>query len=158
MDVKIKMDHLQFAESVKIAIIFSGLYLWIGMLTGVWKYLQIRQSLQSRAHYYVDIAHRSSLLYAPATLILAVLAYFSVWSENLNLICVVINLIFFSFAIVSYILHGMLKDTTNQFKTPHQLGKWHLPKWMMSFAMVLLVLGEVLATGMLLLGVILNFY
>lgn len=152
------MDDLLLVDSVKISIIFSGLYLWVGMLTGVWKYAQIRNSAQSRAHYYVDIAHRSSLLYAPATLILAVLAYFSAWSESLNLICVVINLIFFSFAILSYILHGILKDTTNQFKTPHQLGKWSLPKWLMTFAMLLLVVGEVLATGVLVFGVILNFY
>ncbi len=152
------MDDLQFSESVKIAIVFSGLYLWVGMLTGVWKYMQIRQSSQSRAHYYVDIAHRSSLLYAPATLILAVLAYFSAWSANITFICVVINLIFFSFAIMSYILHGALKDTTNQFKVPHQMGKWHLPQWMMSFAMLLLALGEVLATGILVFGVVLKFY
>ncbi len=73
------MIFLVFA--VKIGIIFSGIFLWVGMLTGVWKYYQIRHSQQSRAHYYVDIAHRSSLLYAPASLILAVLAYFSVWSD-----------------------------------------------------------------------------
>ena len=69
-----------------------------------------------------------------------------------------INLIFFSFAIKSYILHGALKDTTNQFKVPHQMGKWHLPQWMMSFAMLLLALGEVLATGILVFGVVLKFY
>lgn len=152
------MENLQLFDSVKIAIIFSGLYLWVGMLTGVWKYAQIRNSTHSRAHYYVDIAHRSSLLYAPATLILAVLAYFSAWSESLNLMCIVINLVFFSFAIASYVLHGMLQDTTNQFKQPHQLGKWHLPSWMMSVAMLLLVIGEIVATGILVLGVMINFY
>lgn len=54
---------------VRWTIVFSGIFLWIGMLTGVWKYWQIRHSAQARAHYYVDIAHRSSLLYAPASLI-----------------------------------------------------------------------------------------
>ena len=66
------MENL--AQSVSLAIIFSGVFLWVGMLTGVWKYYQIRHSEQARAHYYVDIAHRSSLLYAPASLIIAVLA------------------------------------------------------------------------------------
>ncbi len=108
---------ISLAFAVKIGIIFSGIFLWVGMLTGVWKYYQIRHSQQSRAHYYVDIAHRSSLLYAPASLILAVLAYFSVWSDMLNVICVILNLIFFSFSIGSYILHGFLKDTTNQFQS-----------------------------------------
>ncbi|OTG82976.1 hypothetical protein [Acinetobacter sp. ANC 4648] len=143
-------EHLQY--SVKFAIIFSGIYLWVGMLTGVWKYYQISRSEHARAHYYVDIAHRSSLLYAPATLILAVLAYFSSWPEWLNLAFVVINLIFFSFSIVSYILHGWLKDTSNQFKQPHQMGKWQLPKWMLRSAMILLVIGEIVATGGLLFG------
>lgn len=146
------MDVEQLQYSVKLAIIFSGIYLWVGMLTGVWKYYQISRSELARAHYYVDIAHRSSLLYAPATLILAVLAYFSAWSEWLNLTFVVINLIFFSFSILSYILHGWLKDTSNQFKQPHQMGKWQLPKWMLRTAMILLVIGEIVATGGLLLG------
>lgn len=138
--------------SAKLAILFSGIYLWVGMLTGVWKYYQISRSELARAHYYVDIAHRSSLLYAPATLILAIMAYCSVWPEIVNLLFIVINLIFFTFSIASYVLHGFLKDTTNQFKEPHQLGKMQLPKILMRMAMVLLVIGEVTATGGLLLG------
>ncbi len=146
------MDAENLTRSVAWAVVFSGVFLWVGMFTGVWKYYQIRHSEQARAHYYVDIAHRSSLLYAPASLIIAVLAYFSVWSEWLNFIFVLINLFFFSFSILSYVLHGWLKDTTNQFKQPHQMGRWHLPKWMLSSAMILLVIGEVAATAGLLLG------
>ncbi|MGA8883261.1 MAG: hypothetical protein WB445_06570 [Acinetobacter sp.] len=153
------MDATQFTTAVKLAVLFSGIFLWTGMLTGVWKYWQIRQSAQSRAHYYVDIAHRSSLLYAPASLILAVLAYFSAFSAGLNLLCVAINLVFFSFSILSYALHGWLQDTSNQFKTPHRLGeKMTLPSWMMAGAMLLLVAGEVGATALLLLGTGWNFY
>ncbi|TCB58592.1 hypothetical protein [Acinetobacter terrae] len=143
-------------QSVSLAIIFSGVFLWVGMLTGVWKYYQIRHSEQARAHYYVDIAHRSSLLYAPASLIISVLAFFSVWAEGLNFIFVLINLFFFSFSILSYVLHGWLKDTTNQFKQPHQMGRWKLPKWMLSSAMILLVIGELGATAGLLLGAIMG--
>ncbi|MCT8088331.1 hypothetical protein H0920_04445 [Acinetobacter sp. C_4_1] len=146
------MEAENLTQAVAWAVLFSGIFLWVGMLTGIWKYYQIRQSAQARAHYYVDIAHRSSLLYAPASLIIAVLAYFSVWNELLNLILVLINLFFFSFSILSYILHGWLKDTTNQFKQPHQVGRWHLPKWMLSSAMILLIIGELGATAGLLLG------
>ncbi len=149
---EIAMDLVGLALSVKLALLFSGIYLFIGMLTGVWKYVQISRSELARAHYYVDIAHRSSLLYAPATLILAVMAYCSSWTETTNLIFIVINLIFFSFSIASYVLHGWLKDTTNQFKEPHQLGAIQLPKIILRMAMVLLVIGEVAATGGLLLG------
>ncbi|MGQ8973401.1 hypothetical protein [Acinetobacter schindleri] len=146
------MQLIELSLAVKLAILFSGIFLWVGMLTGVWKYLQIRNSAQSRAHYYVDIAHRSSLLYAPAALILAVLAYYSQFSETINLICVILNLAFFSFSIGAYILHGVLKDTTNQFKKPHQLGKVQLPGILMTFAMIGLIVAELGGTGILLWG------
>lgn len=148
------MDLITLNLSVKLALIFSGVYLWVGMLTGVWKYVQISRSELARAHYYVDIAHRSSLLYAPASLILAVMAYCSSFQEIINLLCVIINLVFFSFSIASYVLHGWLKDTTNQFKQPHQLGAVHLPKILLRLTMILLVIGEIFATGILLLGMI----
>ncbi|MDD2945456.1 MAG: hypothetical protein PHG15_06615 [Acinetobacter sp.] len=146
------MEAENLTQAVAWAVLFSGVFLWVGMLTGVWKYYQIRHSAQARAHYYVDIAHRSSLLYAPASLIIAILAHFSVWSEGLNFTFVLINLFFFSFSILSYVLHGWLKDTTNQFKQPHQMGRWHLPKWMLSSAIILLIIGELGATAGLLLG------
>jgi hypothetical protein len=148
------MDLITLNLSVKLALIFSGVYLWVGMLTGVWKYVQISRSELARAHYYVDIAHRSSLLYAPASLILAMMAYCSSFQEIINLLCVIVNLVFFSFSIASYVLHGWLKDTTNQFKQPHQLGAVHLPKILLRLAMILLVIGEIFATGILLLGMI----
>lgn len=148
------MEVVNLSLSVKLAVIFSGIYLWVGMLTGVWKYVQISRSELARAHYYVDIAHRSSLLYAPASLILAVMAYCSSFQEIINLLCVMVNLVFFSFSIASYVLHGWLKDTTNQFKQPHQLGNVHLPKTLLRLAMILLVIGEIFATGVLLSGMI----
>jgi len=146
------MEFISLSFSVKLALFTSGVYLWVGMLTGVWKYYQISRSGLARAHYYVDIAHRSSLLYAPATLILAVMAYYSIWSEALNLLFILVNIFFFSFSIATYILHGLLKDTTNQFKQPHQLGEFELPKILMRTVMILLVCGEVFATGGLLIG------
>ena len=152
------MDFTQLDLSVKIAIVFSGLYLWVGMLTGVWKYLQISRSIQARAHYYVDIAHRSSLLYAPAALILAVLAYFSIWGAVFNLLLIIINLIFFSFSILSYVVHGCLKDTTNQFKRPYTLGRRTLAAGLVRCAMILLIIGEVFATGGLLFGATLGLF
>lgn len=149
---EVQMDLTLLPLSVKLSIIFSGIYLCVGMLTGVWKYAQISRSELARAHYYVDIAHRSSLLYAPATLILAVLAYCSVWSEYINLLFIITNLVFFSFSILSYVIHGVLKDTTNQFKEPHQLGRITLPKILLRIAMILLVIGEVFSTIALLWG------
>ena len=124
------------------------------ILTGLWKYWQLRASNQARAHYYVVIAHRSGLLYAPVSLILAVLAYFCIWNAAVIFICVILNLAFFSFSILSYILHGLLKDTSNQFKQPHRIAAWILPSWCMSLAMLLLIVAELGGTSVLLLGAI----
>ncbi|NNP69803.1 hypothetical protein [Acinetobacter sp. Ac_5812] len=143
--------------ATQLAIVFSGIFLWVGMLTGVWKYYQIRQTAQARAHYYVDIAHRSSLLYAAASLILAALSFFTVLSDSIALFCVVANLFFFAMSILIYILHGLLKDTTNQFKQPHQVGKWTLPAWCMTLMMLCLIIVELGATGILVLGTIVEF-
>lgn len=152
------MQSMELDLAVKIAVVFSGIFLWVGMFTGVWKYWKIRQSPQSRAHYYVDIAHRSSLLYAPATLILAVLAYCSVLSSVVNLICVLANIAFFSFSIGAYMLHGFLQDTTNQFKQPHQLGKFHVPGRLMSLAMLGLIIAELGGTGVLVYGAVVGLF
>lgn len=148
---------MDLPKAVQLAIVFSGIFLWIGMLTGVWKYWQIRRSELSRAHYYVDIAHRSSLLYAAASLILAVLSYFTVLNENITLWCVFANILFFSFSILVYIIHGYLQDTTNQFKRPHKLGRFSLPSWMMTLMMVGLILTELIATAILVIGTIFLF-
>ena len=148
---------LILTSATKLAIIFSGIFLWVGMLTGVWKYYQIRNTELARAHYYVDIAHRSSLLYAAASLILAALSYFTSLSDSLSLFCIVANLFFYSMSILVYIIHGMLKDTTNQFKQPHKLGQWSIPRWCMTFLMLNLIIVELGATTVLLLGTILKF-
>lgn len=148
---------MEISKAVQLAIVFSGVFLWIGMLTGIWKYWQIRRSELSRAHYYVDIAHRSSLLYAAATLTLAALSYFTVLSEDIALWCVLANILFFSFSILVYIIHGFLQDTSNQFKQPHRLGHFSLPTWLMTFMMIALIITELLATAILLMGTILLF-
>ncbi|AZN69004.1 hypothetical protein DX910_12875 [Acinetobacter haemolyticus] len=148
----------ELKDATQIAIVFSGGFLWIGMLTGVWKYYQIRQTEQARAHYYVDIAHRSSLLYAAASLILAVLSHFTILAESVVLFCVLANLFFFAMSILTYIIHGLLKDTTNQFKRPHQLGRLTLPTWSMTIMMLALIIVELGATGILLLGTMLSFW
>jgi hypothetical protein len=152
------MDYTQFDLATKLGILFSGIFLWVGMLTGVWKYLQIRKSAQSRAHYYVDIAHRSSLLYAPATLILAVMAEISALNDQINLLAISVNIGFFSFSILSYILHGFLQDTTNQFRAPHQIGRFHLSKILMTLAMLALVIAELGGTIVLLWGTYLGMF
>lgn len=89
-----EIEMIYLTQATQLAIVFSGIFLWVGMLTGVWKYYEIRKNTQARAHYYVDIAHRSSLLYAAASLILAALSFFTVLTDTLALFCVIANLFF----------------------------------------------------------------
>lgn len=67
------------------------------------------------------------------------------------------NILFFSFSILIYIVHDYLQDTTNQFKHPHKLGHFSLPSWLMSLMMIGLIVTELLATTILVIGTIFLF-
>ena len=54
-----------------LAILSAGVFFLVALLTGVWKYLQIRDSEDAQAHPYVDVAHRASLMYSFAAMLLA---------------------------------------------------------------------------------------
>lgn len=140
------------SPAVAMAILASGLFLVIGLLTGVWKYVAIMQSAKARAPYYVDIAHRASLMYASAALILAALAYFSVWPTWVNWWAVLANVIYFALAIGTYVIHGALKDTDNQLRSPHRLGPMTLPRFLIQVFMWSLILAEIGGTLVLLAG------
>ncbi|MBM7334991.1 hypothetical protein [Alloalcanivorax marinus] len=117
-----------------------GLFFLTGLLTGVWKYVQIEGSERARAHYYVDTAHRASLMYAFACLVLERFAALSVWPEWVNVLAVLASVLFFALAVGSYILHGLLKDTRNQLQKPHAFGRWTLaPRMMMTFMWALVI-------------------
>ena len=140
------------SSAVALAIPSAGVFLMTGLLTGVWKYLAIMRSEKARAPYYVDIAHRAALLYASSSLILAVLAYFSVWSAQTNFYAVLLNVIYFALAIGTYVVHGLLKDTDNQLRRPHKLGNLSLPGILIQLFMWSLIAAEVGGTLVLLLG------
>ncbi|GGC61927.1 hypothetical protein IEU95_12935 [Hoyosella rhizosphaerae] len=95
----------------------GGIFLW-ALVLGVWKYAQIVRSPQHQAHVYVDIAHRAALMYAFAALLLAPFAELSAWPSWVNTVAVLVVVVFFVGAIASYVVHGALQDTTNQFAKP----------------------------------------
>ncbi len=129
--------------ATQLALIATGGFFLVGLLTGVWKYYGIHQSKEARAHYYVDIAHRASLMYAFACLILERFAALSHFDEQINFYAVAASVLFYALAVVTYITHGFLKDTRNQLRKPHQLGAYHLPGWLPFSFMVLLIIAEV---------------
>lgn len=126
-----------------IALWSCGGFFLTGLLTGVWKYLQIKQSDKARAHYYVDVAHRASLMYAFACLVLERFAALSIWPDWADAIAVIFSVTFFALAVGSYILHGLLNDTRNQLKQPHSLGTSVIPSWAITSFMWALVAGEI---------------
>lgn len=102
----------------KVVLLASGaIFLW-ALLLGVWKYRQMMTSEDHRAHFYVDTAHRAALLYAFATLLVAVFVQFGAWSIVINLVASGALILFFVAAIGTYVYHGWRRDTDNQLRDP----------------------------------------
>lgn len=127
----------------KITLLAAGLIFLLALGLGVWKYRQIMTAEDHRAHPYVDIAHRAALLYSFATLLTAVFVELSAWPTWVNLVAAMVLVFFFVGAILSYIVHGARRDTTNQFEHPDR-G--------LVVSMAFLIVGEIGGFGVLLAG------
>ncbi len=138
--------------ALKLAIAASGVFLLTGMLTGIWKYLAIARSATATAPAYVDIAHRAALLYSFASLVIAKLVEYSPWSETVDLLAVFFPVLYFALAIGGYVVHGLLRDTDNQFLKPHVVGRWHLPPAVLHGFMWSLIAAEIGGVGVLFAG------
>ena len=130
-------------SSVALAIIAAGIFFLTALLTGVWKYLQIRASEEAIAHPYVDIAHRASLMYSFAALLLSRFAEISQLSPVVEWWAVALPLFYFAYAIVLYIIHAALKDTDNQLKPPFKIGAVALPSSFIGLSMWSLAVAEI---------------
>ncbi|NTX51456.1 hypothetical protein HUA74_23765 [Myxococcus sp. CA051A] len=126
----------------KIAAFSAGGFLLAGLLFGVWKYLQISQSPKAQASPYVDIAHRAALLYSFACLVVERFVVLSALDDTIELIAVIAQIGFFAVGVSTYVIHGLLKDTDNQFERPHRLGRAVVPPAVMVASMVALIAGE----------------
>lgn len=110
---------------------------------GSWKYQQIMIHPDARAPVYVEMGHRASLLYSFACVLLGALIERSAWVDLVNLWAAVIMVVFFAVTILSYVVHGALRDTENQFSRPHRLGNRTVPAPFMQTFMTLLMLAEI---------------
>ena len=102
----------------RLTLLAAGLIFLLALALGVWKYRQMATSENHLAHPYVDIAHRAALLYSFATLLIAVFVELSGWPTWVNLTAAMVFVLFVVIAIVTYISHGLKRDTTNQFEHP----------------------------------------
>lgn len=120
--------------AAKLALTASGVFLLTGLLLGVWKYQRILTSPSHRAPAYVDIAHRATLMYSFATLVMMTLVRFSPYSKTVQIAATAVPIFFFAAAIASYVWHGFRDDTDNQFEERNFATSW---------GMWLLIAGEV---------------
>lgn len=118
----------------RLTLLAAGLIFLLALALGVWKYRQMATSENHLAHPYVDIAHRAALLYSFATLLIAAFVELSGWPTWVNLTAAMVVVLFFVIAIVTYIRHGVKRDTTNQFE--HPTGSLHA-------GMIALIVGEI---------------
>ncbi len=109
---------------VKILILFAGVFLLVGMLTGVWKYATIMKSEASKSSMYVDIAHRNALLFSFACLVMAKLMEFNPFSSAIQLTIVLIPLFYFSLTTINQIKEGLAGRTETIFKDRNFSTTW----------------------------------
>ncbi|MEZ4461502.1 MAG: hypothetical protein R3E66_17635 [bacterium] len=128
--------------TTKITILFSGSFFLVGLLTGVWKYIAIARSEDSVAPAYVDIAHRASLMYSFACLVVLEFVALSPYPDTLTALFAIAPQVFFAAAICTYVIHGCLNDTDNQLHPPYRLGSRSLSGSLVHGFMVLLVVAE----------------
>lgn len=126
--------HTTLGTDTTVTLLATGLIFLLALCLGVWKYRQMATSADHLAHPYVDIAHRAALLYSFATLLIAVFVELSAWPTWLNLTAAMVLVFFFVGAILSYIMHGARRDTTNQFEKPDAA---------LHIAMTALIVGEI---------------
>jgi hypothetical protein len=130
------------ADAERIALLGSGVYFLIGLLTGVWKYRAIMSSPTGQAHPYVDILHRASLMYAFASLVVWKFAELSPLGDRIELAAVIALEGYFGIAIATYFVHALIKDTDNQMRAPFRLGSATLPRSVVEVLMWSLIAAE----------------
>jgi hypothetical protein len=109
---------MELGDDTKAVLLAAGLlFLWaLGL--GVVKYRQMATSPEHLAHPYIDTAHRAALLYSFAALLVAAFVELSGWSQAVDLLAAGALIFFFAAAIVGYMVHGLRRDTDNQFREP----------------------------------------
>ncbi len=130
-------------SAVDIARLGCAVLFLTGLLTGVWKYRAIIRSPEAQAPVYVDLCHRAALMYAFACLVLKEFAGVSAWPEVVNRIAVATPVAFFISAVMTYAVHGVLRDTDNQLRRPHRLGRRTVHGGVITVFMYALIAGEV---------------
>lgn len=103
-------------DAYSLALIASATFFLAGLVLGIWKFRGMATSADGLAHPYIDTAHRAALMYAFATVMIAVFVEVSQLAAGLELFAVILLVAYFAIAIMTYVIHGWKKDTDNQVK------------------------------------------
>jgi hypothetical protein len=112
--------------AVKISLLASGLFLLAGMLTGVLKYRAMMRSETHNAPVYIDIAHRTALLYSFAMLVAAKLLEYNPYSEATQTAAAGLMMTFFALTFGGHLVHGLKNDTDNLFRERNFSTTWFM--------------------------------
>lgn len=93
-------------------------------------------------------------MYAFSCVLLERISSISQLDIRLESLCIFLLVFYFSSAQFSYVLHGLLRDTDNQFELPHRLGQRSIPPQLMRIFMTSLVICELAAFATLFMGLL----
>jgi|TARA_R110002073_G_scaffold336505_1_gene534234 hypothetical protein len=131
--------------AIQITLAAAGIFLFVGLIGGVMKYHGIMTSENNRAPVYIDVAHRASLMYSFAALVMAELLKYSPYSVAVQCVITGVPLFFFATAVAQYFKLGIENKVRNQFKQRNFMTTW---------GMLLLIVGEVGGVGAIVWGFI----
>jgi hypothetical protein len=131
--------------AIQITLAAAGIFLFVGLIGGVMKYHGIMTSENHRAPVYIDVAHRASLMYSFAALVMAELLKYSPYSVAVQCVITAVPLFFFATAVAQYFKLGIENKVRNQFKQRNFVTTW---------GMLLLIVGEVGGVGAIVWGFI----
>lgn len=131
--------------AIKIALAASGIFLLVGMVGGILKHQKIISSPQHKAPAYIDIAHRASMLYSFAALVMAELLRFSPYTDKAQLLISCVPIFCFAASIAQYFKLGLQNKTSNQFREQNFNTTW---------GMLFLIIGEIGGVGAIVWGFI----
>ena len=129
--------------AVKVALLSSGLFLFVGMIAGILKYRGMMASDNHKAPMYIDIAHRAALMYSFAALVMAELLKYSPYTLEFQLVICVVPLFFFALAIAQYLKLGIEGREVTQYSERNFNTTW---------GTILLVVGELGGVGFIVWG------
>ncbi|HLM62400.1 MAG TPA: hypothetical protein VK308_16480 [Pyrinomonadaceae bacterium] len=112
--------------TIKILLLFAGLFLLSGMLTGIWKYRKLLRLPEQSTPVHIDMAHHSSFFYSFACLVIAKLIEYSPFSPGVRFGIAALPLVYFSATIIIYGAEGFLSQSEQLVSERSYVTQWFI--------------------------------